>query len=351
MAAVSDQLRTLWPALAFLLAGVPLAALLDRLGFFEAMAVVMTSRGRPTPVLSLWVLAAATTIVLNLDTTVVLLTPLYLRLARRSGAEPLALAAIPLLLASLTSQVLPVSNLTTLIVADHFHLGVADVAGHLGLPGLVATAVGWLAYRRRHPTSIAGGPPAVADHRALVIGGLVVAGLLVAFVVGPGLGVSPWESALGANVVLMAVTRFVPWRHLPVTTAVGVAAVAAVVAWLVPGDALRGPLGHSSALAVVALTLAGAVVANMVNNLPGLLVAIDARPAMSWGMWSWLLGVTVGAALLPIGALANLLWLRIVRAEGLVVTWRRYVALTWPVALPALAAAALTLAAERALAG
>ncbi len=54
---------------------------------------------RTTSVLGLWLLAAATTVVLNLDTTVVLLTPLYLRLARRVGVDPLPLAAIPLLLA------------------------------------------------------------------------------------------------------------------------------------------------------------------------------------------------------------------------------------------------------------
>src|SRR5438067_527412 len=119
MTRVADQLSSLWPALAFLMVGVPLATLLDRLGFFEATAVVVGSRGRDTPVLALWVLAAVTTVVLNLDTTVVLLTPLYIRMARRTGSEdPLALALIPLLLACFASSVLPVSNLTNLIVAD-----------------------------------------------------------------------------------------------------------------------------------------------------------------------------------------------------------------------------------------
>ena len=75
MTRVADQWSSLWPALAFLLAGVPLAALLDRLGFFAAAAAV-------------------TTAVLNLDTTVVLLTPLYLRLARRAEVDPIPLVVI-----------------------------------------------------------------------------------------------------------------------------------------------------------------------------------------------------------------------------------------------------------------
>ena len=74
MSRVADQIASLWLALAFLLVGVPLAGLLDRLGFFEA-AATWTGRGSDTPVLALWVLAALTTVVLNLDATVVLLAP------------------------------------------------------------------------------------------------------------------------------------------------------------------------------------------------------------------------------------------------------------------------------------
>ena len=43
--------------------------------------------------------------------------------------------------------------------------------------------------------------------------------------------------------------------------------------------------------------------------------------------------------LLPLGALANLLWLRIARDEGLAIDLRRYARLVLPIALPALAAA------------
>src|SRR5690349_6012006 len=125
------------PALLFLCAGVPLAALLDRLGFFDAIASAIEQRWDDVPVLALWILAAATTGVLNLDTTVVLLTPLYIRLARRGGADPLAVAAVPLVLASLASSFLPVSNLTTLIAVERVDLSVGDVVAHLGLPSLV----------------------------------------------------------------------------------------------------------------------------------------------------------------------------------------------------------------------
>jgi arsenical pump membrane protein len=348
MTRVGDQLSSLAPALAFLLAGVPLAALLDRLGFFASAAAALGGRkGRTTPVLGLWVLACVTTIVLNLDTTVVLLTPLYLRLARRSGADPLPVVAIPLLLASLASSVLPVSNLTTLIVVERLDVGVGAVFGHLALPSLAAVTVGWLLYRRRFPTRLAAGPELPVDRRALTVGGIVVGALLVGFVVGPSFGVEPWMTAVAADLVLVVITRTWPWRSIPVLTALGVAAVAALAALIIPEHALTGLLHHPAPLALIGVGAVATAAANVVNNLPALLLALDGVHRMTWGMWAWLLGVNAGAVLLPIGALANLLWLRILRAEDVRVRFRTYLGVTLPIAVPALAAALVTLALER----
>lgn len=351
MAGIGDQWSALWPALAFLLAGVPLAALLDRLGFFEAAAARIVGSGGDHPVAALWVFAALTTAVLNLDTTVVLLTPLYLRLARRAGVDPLPVVAVPLLLASLTSSVLPVSNLTNLIVVEQVHAGVGDFVTHLALPSVVASTIGWLAYRRRFPTRLtlpAGPGP---DLRALRRGGVVVALLLVGFVAGPTVGIAPWLVALVADAVLVVMARHVPWRDVPLATAAGVAVLGAVVAFIAPTDALHRLVAHDTPLAVVGIAGLGGVVANVVNNLPALLAVTDGLHHASWGVWAWLLGLNTAAVLLPVGALANLLWLRLLRAEGVSVGVVRYVRTTVPVAFPAFVAAAATLALERVIAG
>jgi arsenical pump membrane protein len=349
MSSAGHQLWVLGPALAFLLAAVPLAALLDRLGFFDAAAAAVAAR--TSSVLALWCLAAATTIVLNLDTTVVLLTPLYLRLARRAGVDPMPLVAVPLLLAGLASSVLPVSNLTTLIAVQALDLSTAEVVAHLALPSLAATTVGWLVYRRSHPTHLPTTHGAEPDRRALRIGGTVVVAVLIGFTLGSRVGVPAWAVAVVADVVLVAVTRSVPWRQVPVATAAAIAALALAVGLIVPAGRLDGLLGHDTPLALVGLTLLATGVANAVNNLPAVLIAVDGGAVAGWGQWAWLLGVNVGAVLLPLGAIANLLWWRILRAEGLTVTVRRYARITLPVAGPALVAAAAVLAVERAVVG
>lgn len=335
--------------MAFLLTGVPLAALLDRVGFFDSAASVMLGAGKHggRSVLGLWVLAALTTAVLNLDTTVVLLTPLAVRLARQCAVDPLPLAAVPLLLASFASSVLPISNLTTLIAAQRFDLTAIDVLSHLALPSLAACIVGWLVYRHRYPTTLSVSGTQEPDRRALAIGGTVVAALLVGFVLGPSAGIDAWVVALAADCVLMLMARWVPWREVPVLTALVVAAIAAVVALAVPADAMSGPLQQSTPAAVGLLAVAAGALANMVNNLPALLIGADAIEQMTWGMWGWLLGVNVAAVLLPIGALANLLWLRIMRAEGVRVQLRGYLRISLPIGVPATASAICVLIAER----
>ena len=52
-----------------------------RIGVFEALAA--TVDGGDNLVAGLWLLATAVTIVFNLDASVVLLTPLYIRIAQR----------------------------------------------------------------------------------------------------------------------------------------------------------------------------------------------------------------------------------------------------------------------------
>jgi arsenical pump membrane protein len=340
-------LRPLAAPIAFLVAAVPLAALLDRIGFF-ASAAALAGRGRHV-VLGLWILAALVTTVLNLDASVVLLTPLYVRIAWRCGLDPLALAFQPVLLACLASSALPVSNLTNLIAASARHLDAAAFLAHLGLPSLAATVVGWFAYRAvLHPgvpATVEGGEP---DRRALIVGGAVVAAVLVGFVVGPSVGVPEWAVAVAADAVLIAMTRHLPVRDIPWGTAL----VAASLGLLAGGaaahlhvDRLLAGGGNLDLLRVSAVSAAGS---NIVNNLPALLVAL---PHTSAGIWALLLGVNVGPLVLITGTLAALLWQASLSRLDIQVSAIQFARVGIRVGLPALAAAFVVLIALRPVVG
>ena len=224
-----DVLRPLASPLAFVLVAVPLAASLDHVGVFDELAA-FAARSRHV-VGALWTLAALVVALLNLDAAVVLLTPLYVRTAVLVDVDPVALAFQPVLLASLASGVLVVSNLTNLLAASRLSLHNADFVRHLALPSVAATAVGWLVYRlvfRLRPRDA--GRDHVTDRRALVVGLGGIALFLALLLGGEPLGVPAWAAALATEIVLVAVTRAVPWRHLPVGTVVLAAALAVLAA-------------------------------------------------------------------------------------------------------------------------
>ena len=77
--------------------------------------------------------------------------------------------------------------------------------------------------------------------------------------------------------------------------------------------------------------------ANTVNNLPALLVSMPYVDATR--MWALLAGVNLGPVLWASGSLAGLLWLDIVRREGLEVSFLDYARVGVRVGVPAIAAA------------
>jgi arsenical pump membrane protein len=226
---------------------------------------------------------------------------------------------------------------------------VGAVVGHLAGPSLAAVVAGWVVHRRRLPTRLKIDGTASIDRRALYIGGAVVSALLVGFVAGPSVGIQPWMVAVAADAVLMVVVRDVPWRHVPLATAVGVAVVAEVLHLVVPHGLHLGsaPLQHPAG--VVGLVAGGAALANVVNNLPALFAGLAGAHHMTWALWAWLLGINCGAVLLPVGALANLLWRRVVSRDGIDLGLGAYVRLTAPAGLAGLGAAAMVLVIERLL--
>lgn len=333
--------------IAFLVLAVPLAVLLDRVGFFRSAAALM-GQGRHL-VLGLWVLGALVTTVLNLDASVVLLTPLYVRIAKRSGIDPFALAVQPVLLSCLASSALPVSNLTNLIVSADRQLSATSFLAHLGPPSLAAVTIGWFMYRvvvkPERPTV---SEPSQIDRRSLLIGGCVVVFLLVGFVVGPSIGVAEWAVALVADLALIVVTRGVPVREVPWGTALVAGSLGLLAAGAAAHISLDPTFGGGSNLDLVRVAVAATVGANVVNNLPALLVAL---PHTTTGVWALLLGVNIGPMVLITGTLASLLWQASLARLGVVVSARRFAHVGVRVMVPSLAGALAVLLVLRPVVG
>ena len=140
-------LGDLGPTVAFLAALLVLADGCRRAGLFEAVGAAMAvgARGEPRRLLGLvFAAAAATTAVLSLDTTVVLLTPVVFATAAKLRVSPRPHVYACSHLANSASLLLPVSNLTNLLALQASDLSFLRFAGLMTLPWLAALAVEWL---------------------------------------------------------------------------------------------------------------------------------------------------------------------------------------------------------------
>jgi arsenical pump membrane protein len=271
---------------------------------------------------------------LNLDAAVVLLTPLYVRTARQVGLDPAMLAFQPVLLAMLASGVLPVSNLTNLIVASRLSLTSTDFLTHLALPSAVASTVGWFAYRRLFPASAtARERDDEVGERPLVLGACAIALFLVLLVGGERVGLQAWVAALVTIGFLSLFTRRLPWQRVPLGTVVLAAALAIVAA----GAAAAYPHALASAGDGGGRGFAtGAIAGNLLNNLPATLVTLP-HVAHVTRVWPLLFGLNAGPSIVITGSLAGLLWQASARASGVNVTAGQFSRVGLLVGLPAMA--------------
>lgn len=324
--------------LLFLFALLVLSALVEASGFFEWAAIEAARRadgdGRAL-YRNVFLLGAAVTFTLSLDTTAIMLTPLVLAFVTRLRlpARPYVLACA--FVANTASLLLPISNLTNLLFAESFHLGFARFAARMALPqaaALLATyALCRLRFRAELPERFdparLGKPAAAVKHRGYFrasagVLGVVLAGCFLA----PLVGIEPWTVTLGGAVLLLgygAATKRVAarallhrsWDLFPFVIGLfvvvrgvehlGVAEMAA--RWLPHG-------GDAPVRAAVSAAAGTAVAANAMNNLPAALLARGAVLAAGSGeaaSYGALLGANIGPNVVPFASLATMLVLRV----------------------------------------
>jgi arsenical pump membrane protein len=142
--ALHPVLSQVLPVALFLLAITVTAEVAQLAGVFDVAAHALARRARHRVVL-LWLtfaaLAVVCTVVLSLDTTAVLLTPVGLAIASQTGVAPLPFALTTLWIANTGSLLLPVSNLTNLLAVHRFEdlgAGHGDYVRTAAAPALTA---------------------------------------------------------------------------------------------------------------------------------------------------------------------------------------------------------------------
>ncbi|WP_245721041.1 SLC13 family permease [Nocardia pseudovaccinii] len=345
-AEAADNMRRIGPLLLFLCSVIILAELTRQAKVFDVIAHRLAILGRgyyPALFLLCVLFASATTILLNLDTTAVLLTPVMLALAVPARIPPLPLAMTTLWLANTASLLLPVSNLTNLLAADRVALRATDFAARMWAPQLVsitATMVClWVWYwrrgRRETDRYIPPEPvrPENARERTLLY---TTAGACLLFIlaipfVGDRIGIA---ATLAAAIAVGAFAIFdraslrltlIPWQLL--VFVVGLFLVVPTLSRFGLADVMHALIGHDSGVVgAYRAAGAGAGLSNVANNLPAYtageaVVSEENRNQLL----ALLIGTNVGPIVTPWASLATLLCLEFCRTHGVRVPMPRFV--------------------------
>ena len=346
-----SELSALAPTVGFLAAVLVLAQLCADEGLFAAAGAEMSrlahvddgkGGGRVSAVrllTAVFAVASLTTAVLSLDATVVLLTPVVLVTARQVGVrrEPHVYACAHL--SNSASLLLPVSNLTNLLAFAASGLTFSRFAALMALPWLVSIGIEYLIFRRFFVSDLTAeptpsGPPERVEMPVFTL--VVVIATLCGFAVTSLAGINPAWAALGGVLVLatraLAQRRSTP-KELVIAAgplfclfvlALGVVVKAVTVNGL--GTAVHNLMPQETDFAALcAYALAGAVLANVVNNLPAVLILLPVAGAIGPGaVLAVLLGVNLGPNLTYVGSLATLLWRRVLGTHDIQVDLGRF---------------------------
>jgi arsenical pump membrane protein len=372
-----------WNATGAFVAVIVVSLLLDRAGSFEWAALHVArwggGDGRRLFVL-LVLLGALVAAVFANDGAALILTPIAIAMLTALRLPPRAVLAYVMavgFIADTASLPLVVSNLVNIVSADYFGIGFARYAAVMApvnLVAVLATLAVLLGYfgrdlpRRYDVNALKAPDAAVRDRATFAAGWWVLALLLIGFFWLDPRGVPISVVAAAGAVVLLAVAargRVIPVRAVlagapwqVVVFSLGMYLVvyglrnAGLTAYL--ALLLRRCAEHGIWGAALGTGFLSALLSAVMNNMPTVLVgalSIDAtgatgvlREAM---VYANVIGSDLGPKITPIGSLATLLWLHVLAAKGIRISWGYYLRigalLTLPVLLVTLAALALRL--------
>jgi arsenical pump membrane protein len=286
-------------------------------GLFEALGARLANLpgGGVTLFVSMMMLVAVVTATLNLDTSVVFLTPILLNAARQRGVDERAFLYGSIFMANAASLLLLGSNLTNILVftgrsvrgVTFTHTMLAAWLTSILITTLVVALWNWKRLRSVHPTKREGTPPISRGIGLFAFCGAIILMLVLrspalpVFTIGLVAEVIEILALRRVHVAESAKVANLPLLSTLFALALGVASLARV--WHYPAHVM-------TVSGTWATGLIGAGSANVINNLPAAALLSSKLPAHPYQL---LLGLDLGPNLCVIGAMSSLLWLRIAR--------------------------------------
>ncbi|MFC5405736.1 ArsB/NhaD family transporter [Cohnella soli] len=365
--------QVVWNATLSLIGIMVLTAVMDGNGFFRWASLHIVRKFHERRLLLLTGLALFSCLVttfFNNDGTILIMTPIVLEVTALLGMGKSARIAFLLsvgLIADTASGTLMVSNLTNILTADYFGMSFGDYARHMVFPGLAASAatvaVLLLVFGRTIRRDALNPKPrlpqfpvprtAIVNPVVFRLSWVVFLLILIGYFGSETLDVPVSFIACGGALLLWAagaatqsvrsadIVRRTPWLIVAFALAMNLIVynmyVHGAVDWF--PDLLQPLADRGLASSVFGAGTLFSLLAAVFNNLPAVLISslsISSLNEIGVFPFASLIGMSVGAKLTPIGSLATMLWLAILRRDGVHIGWGQYMKYGFLLTLPVL---------------
>jgi arsenical pump membrane protein len=347
-----------WNTFLFFLGMMGLSALAEAAGLFDWLAVQAARFARNSArllFLNVFLLGSLISMILSNDATALILTPVVYVLVTKLRLPVLPFLFACTFIADTASFLLPVSNPINIIMLSHFPMDLFTFLRLLFLPSLIVIGINigmfFLLYRRelqgRFQLERLPSVEETVKHRAyfwytcVVLIGVAMAYILASAARFP-------LSLVAAGGALLLLVGAVGWKQTTLRetgkriswSIFGFIAGMAIVVRAIEDTGLTAAFGHwllqlsggNSFGAVIVGTAGAALGTNLINNIPMAVVMTSALGSIQHAplavqhgfLAATMFGCDLGPNLTTVGSLATVLWLLILRKQGIDVSGLDY---------------------------
>jgi arsenical pump membrane protein len=346
-----------------------LSIFLDETGFFRYLANAVLRRsgsGQMKLFTAFFITISVLTIFTSNDIIILTFTPFICYFAKNAKIDPVPYLIMEFVAANTASMLLIIGNPTNIYLATSHGIDFIDYLSVMALPTVAAVIAAYIMlfflFRKklRSPISASVTDATIEQKTLLTIGLLLLSVCTVMLALSSYLNIEMYLVASVSALILFVLAliasivsrrspeelgrtlKRVPWGIVPFVISMFILVLALEKVGATAD--LGGLFGDDN---VFVYGFASALFSNAINNIPmsvlftSITIGAGGSPSI---VYASVIGSNIGAFLTPIGALAGILWLSILKDNGIDFSFMRFVRYGVIVVIPVLSAALIGLA-------